>query len=136
VPAATAGVKSGTSILEDVLLVQLNQLATQLHTLAVCDQEAASLLVGLAGKLNKQHFQQLQVSECAGSALDTSVPTLSASPLCNALRVHHQRVYCQRCWQHGSVQAGFALTVVTVGGIYEATCSRHCSYTARKLQDS
>jgi hypothetical protein len=60
-PAVSAGVKSGTSILEDVLLLQLNQLAMQLHTLAVSDQEAASLLVQLAGKLNEQHFQQLQV---------------------------------------------------------------------------
>uniref|UniRef100_A0A383W4I5 Uncharacterized protein n=1 Tax=Tetradesmus obliquus TaxID=3088 RepID=A0A383W4I5_TETOB len=58
---ANLGVKSGTSILEDVLLLQLNQLATHLHTLAVSDQEAASRLVELAGKLSEQHFQQLQV---------------------------------------------------------------------------
>jgi hypothetical protein len=62
-PAVAAGVKSGTSILEDVLLLQLNQLATQLHTLAVSDQDAACMLVRLAGKLNEQHFQQLQVSQ-------------------------------------------------------------------------
>jgi hypothetical protein len=71
VPAAISGVKSGTSILEDVLLLQLNQLATQLHTLAVCDQEAASLLVELAEKLNEQHFQQLQVKICVACTLHT-----------------------------------------------------------------
>lgn len=61
--AVFSGVKSGTSILEDVLLLQLNQLATHLHTLAASDQEAASRLVELAGKLSEQHFQQLQVSQ-------------------------------------------------------------------------
>jgi hypothetical protein len=47
-----------------VLLLQLDQLATQLHTLAVSDQDAASMLVRLAVKLSEQHFQELQVSQC------------------------------------------------------------------------
>lgn len=58
-----AGVKSGTNIVEDVLLLQLQQLALQLHTLTVNDAEAASVLVHLVAKMSQRHLQQLQVSK-------------------------------------------------------------------------
>lgn len=75
------GVKSGTSVLEDVLLLQLQQLAVQLHTLAVSDQEAGSVLVGLVAKMDEQHFQQLQVSGATGACMHSMHCSCSISPV-------------------------------------------------------
>lgn len=61
-----AGVKSGTNIIEDVLLLQLQQLALQLHTLTVNDAAAANVLVYLVAKMSHRHLQQLQVSTPSG----------------------------------------------------------------------
>jgi hypothetical protein len=58
------GVKSGTGVIEDVLITQLQQLANTVHVLAVADEEASRVLVQQARRLSTQQFQHLQVSAC------------------------------------------------------------------------
>lgn len=59
--AMNLGVKSGTGVIDDVLISQLRQLASTVHMLAVTDAQASSVLVKAASRLSTQQFQNLQV---------------------------------------------------------------------------
>lgn len=59
--ALNLGVKSGTGVIDDVLITQLHQLASAVHMLAVTDADASRVLVAQACKLSTQQFQNLQV---------------------------------------------------------------------------
>jgi hypothetical protein len=67
--ALNLGVKSGTGVIDDVLITQLHQLASAVHLLAVTDADASRLLVAQACKLSTQQFQNLQVRTTATSTL-------------------------------------------------------------------
>lgn len=65
--AMNLGVKSGTGVIDDVLISQLRQLASTVHMLAVTDAKASTVLVKAASKLSTQQFQNLQVGCCWGA---------------------------------------------------------------------
>jgi hypothetical protein len=54
-------VRSGTAVVEDVLLRRLQLRATRLHTIAISDVGAATRLAELARGATGEQMQQLQV---------------------------------------------------------------------------
>lgn len=60
-PARPVGVRSGTAVVEDILLRKLQLWAARMHTLAVGAPEAAEELVRRVRGASKEQLQQLQV---------------------------------------------------------------------------
>jgi predicted ATP-dependent serine protease len=56
------GVRSGTGIIDDLLLQRVHQLVQELHMLCITSEEAADAISKMSRKLPLQDFQQLQVS--------------------------------------------------------------------------
>lgn len=57
-----AGVKSGTGVVNDLIMRKLRQWLQQLHTLCVANEQASVALGKLAKRLKKEQLQQLQVN--------------------------------------------------------------------------
>jgi hypothetical protein len=77
------GVKSGTGVIDDVLLSQCHQLASTVHMLSVLDPDASKEVVRYACRLTQQHFQNLQVT------LQTALMPLNPPALLHTMLFHH-----------------------------------------------
>lgn len=59
--SAVAGIKSGTGVVEELLMRKVQDWVQELNVLAISNEQASDTLGVLARGLNKQQLQQLQV---------------------------------------------------------------------------
>jgi hypothetical protein len=82
IQALNLGVKSGTGVIDDVLITQLHHLASAVHMLAVTDADASRVLVSQCHNLSTQQFQNLQVMTSVTNSLGMLVRQAEASVSC------------------------------------------------------